>query len=132
MKIPLTQLYGFDLEPAFIDLGYELFCDRDKLRATMMSGDVFTAPSSPEGKNLTELKGKMDIIHAAYLLHSWGWDDMVIAAKRLVTLTRKEPGSLVVDDLGSLDPGKYPMLTRKVYNYRHEEESMERFWKQIV
>ena len=69
-NVPSTQLYGFDLEPAFINLGYDLFQDRDKLRATMLSGDVLADINTPD--DLTVLEGKMDIVHAASLLHSWG------------------------------------------------------------
>ncbi|KAI9813674.1 MAG: hypothetical protein M1827_003745 [Pycnora praestabilis] len=130
--IPATQLYGFDLEPAFIDMGYELFRDRDKLHANMLSGNVQADPTAPDQRYLTDLVGTMDIVHAASLLHSWGWDDMIIATKRLVSLTRKQPGSIVIgNQMGSLDAGQYPMPTGKGFNYRHNVDSMERFWRQV-
>ena len=130
--IPGIQLYGFDLEPSFIDLGYELFRDKAKLGATMLSGDVLAAPAAPEAKDLTSLEGKMDIVHAASLLHCWGWDEMIMAAKRLVSFTVKQPGSIIVgNQMGSLDAGQYPMPTGKGFNYRHNVQSMERFWSQV-
>ena len=130
--IPSTQLYGFDLEPAFIDMGYELFRDQDKLHAHMLSGDIFAEATAPEGKDLTAMEGKMDIVHAASLLHSWGWDDMITATKRLLSLTRKQAGSMVIgNQMGSLDAGQYAMPTGKGFNYRHNVESMERFWCQV-
>ena len=130
--IAATQLYGFDLEPAFIDLGYELFRDRDILHAQMTSADVLADPAGPDGRGLETIEGKMDIVHAASLLHSWAWDDMVTAAKRLVSLTRKQPGSMIIgNQMGSLDAGQYPMPTGKGVNYRHNVESMERFWAQV-
>lgn len=130
--IAATQLYGFDLEPAFLDLGYELFLDRDELHAQMLSGDVLADSMAPDGKGLKAVEGKMDIVHAASLLHSWGWDDMVTATKRLVSLTRKLPGSMIIgNQMGSLDAGQYPMPTGTGLNYRHNVESMERFWAQV-
>lgn len=130
--MPAKQLYGFDLEPAFIDMGYELFRDRDRLHANMLSGDILADQNSPEGGSLTALEGSMDIVHAASLLHSWDWDDMVTATKRLVSLTRKQPGSMIIgNQMGSLDAGQYPMPTGKGFNYRNNVESMERFWRQI-
>ena len=128
--IPSTQLYGFDLEPAFIDIGYELFCDRDKLQAHLLSGDVLATAS--EGEELAAVEAKMDIVHAASLLHSWGWDDMITAMKRLISLTRKQAGSMVIgNQMGSLDAGQYAMPTGKGFNYRHNVESMYKFWRQV-
>ena len=131
-KVPATQLYGFDLEPAFIDMGYKLFQDRDKLHANMLSGDVLADPNSPKSEDLTALEGSMDIVHAASLLHCWGWDDMITATKRLITLTRKQPGSMVIgNQMGSLDAGQYAMPTGKGFSYRHNVNSMEHFWSQV-
>lgn len=74
----------------------------------------------------------MDIIDAASVLHCWGCNDMIIVAKRLVSLTRKVPGSLIIgNQMGSLDVGQYDMPTGKGVNYRHNVESMERFWHQV-
>ena len=113
-------------------MGYELFCDKDKLGATMLVGDVLAGPTAPETKNLALLEGKMDIVHAASLLHSWGWDDMIVAAKHLVSFACKRPGSMVIgNQMGSVDPGQYPMPTGKGFNYRHDVQTMERFWVQV-
>ena len=113
-------------------MGYELFRDRGKLRANLFAGDIFANPTAPEGKSLTDLEGQMDVVHAASFLHCWGWDDMITATKRLVSLARKEPGSLVLgSQMGSLDAGQYPMPTGKGFNYRHNVDSMQRFWCQV-
>jgi hypothetical protein len=98
----------------------------------MLSGDILADSKSPEGASLTALEGSMDIVNAASLLHSWGWNDMITATKRLVSLTRKQPGSMIIgNQMGSLDAGQYAMPTGKGFNYRHNVESMERFWRQV-
>ena len=57
---------------------------------------------------------------------------MLIAAKRLVSLTRSLPGSMIIgNQMGSLDAGQYEMPTGKGFNYRHNQASMERFWRQV-
>ncbi|KAH8433161.1 uncharacterized protein LDX57_010795 [Aspergillus melleus] len=38
--IPSNQLYRCDLEQPFIDRGYQLFRDRDRLEATIATGDL--------------------------------------------------------------------------------------------
>lgn len=113
-------------------MGYELFRDKDKLQAHLLSGNLFADASSDEAYDLTLWENKMDVAHAASELHCWGWNDMIIAAKCLVSLTRKVPGSLIIgNQMGSLDAGQYDMPTGKGVNYRHNVESMERFWRQI-
>ena len=110
--IESPQLYGFDLEPAFIDLGYQLFNDQDTLRAQFISADVLADPEGPDGKRLEAWEGKMDIVHAGSLLDSWTWNDMVTAAKRLVSLTPPRPRPIIVgSQVGSLYAGQYPMPT---------------------
>ncbi|MCJ1303621.1 hypothetical protein MMC08_006431 [Hypocenomyce scalaris] len=127
--VPATQLYRFDLQPAFSDISYKLSRDWGKLHANMLSGDVLANQSAPEGQNFTALHGKIDIVHAASLLHFWGWDDMIAATKRLVSLTRKQSGSMIIGkQMSTLDAGGYAMPTGGV-NYRHNVESMERFWR---
>ena len=127
-EVPAAQLHGFDLEPTFIELGYELFRDKDTLGATMLAGDLFSAKSN----DLAMLDASMDIVHAASVLHSWAWDDMIVAAKRLIAFTKPQAGSMVIgNQMGSLDAGEYPMPTGKGTNYRHNVESIKRFWCQI-
>ena len=130
--IPSSQLYGFDLEQRFTDLGYELFQDRDRLQATFLSGDVLAEPGSKESGQLDELLGKIDIVLASSFLHVWDWDDMLVAIKRLVSFTKPQAGSMVVGrQMGSSVAGSFSMPTKKGSNYRHNVESMQKMWKQL-
>ena len=131
-NIPSGQLYAFDLEPEFVDMGYELFRDRNKLNATFTSGDLMADPNSSAGRNLKDFDGKMDIVYVSSVLHIWGWNNMMTASKRLIGLTRNSPGSMVVGkQMGSLDAGEYPMPVAEGKNYRHNLASMERFWHDL-
>ena len=131
-RIPAEQLYGLDLEPGFVDMGYNLFRDKGRFGGRMLSGDLMADAAAPEAQQLAEIDGRMDVVHVASVLHCWAWDDMLRAAKRLVSLTRAVPGSMIVgNQMGSLNPGEYPMPTGKGCNYRHDVASMERFWKQV-
>ena len=130
--IPSEQLSGFDLEHEFINMGYELFRDKDRLKSTLVSGNVLAARGSTEGAPLTALEGKNDVVFCSSFLHVWDWDQMIIAAKRLVSLTRPRTGSMIVGkQLGSRTARSYEMPTANGSNYRHNPESMERFWKQV-
>ena len=130
--IPSSQLYGFDLEPAFIELGYELFRDQTKIQTTFVSGDVLASPGSTEYGDLVKLQGVADIVFASSFLHVWDWNEMVTAAKSLVSMTRSQPGSIIVGkQLGSTEAGRYKMPTASGFNFRHNVESMKRFWDQV-
>ncbi|KAL9066105.1 MAG: hypothetical protein Q9161_007763 [Pseudevernia consocians] len=131
-QIPAEQLYGLDLEPGFMEMGYTLFRDKDRFDAHMLSGDLMADPAAPEAQELAELDAGMDVVYVASVLHCWAWDDMIRATKRLVSLTRAVPGSMIIgNQMGSLNAGEYPMPTGKGCNYRHDVASMERFWKQV-
>ena len=130
--IPSDQLYGFDLEPRFYECGYELFRDRETLQATFVSGDVLAKPNSGESGGLDTLVGQMDVVFANSFLHVWDWEDMIEATKRLVSFTKPKKGSIVLGrQLGSVNACSHQMPTKGGSNWRHNAESMERFWRQV-
>lgn len=76
------RLYGTDLQPLFLDLGYELFRDRnkEKSRATFVAGDML----DEDDAGLEELTGKIDVIYASAFFHLFEREGQVKAAKRMV------------------------------------------------
>lgn len=87
--VPSERLYGTDLQAGFLDLGYDLFRDRDpgKSKATYIAGDML----KEEETELDKLNGKIDVIYAQYFFHLFERDDQVKAAKRMVRFLR--PGN---------------------------------------
>lgn len=127
-----SQLFGFDLDKTFLDLGFELFRDQDRLGDHFIVGDVLASPQSPEGAELSKFDGKIDIIFCSSFLHVWPWDEMIKATKRLVELTEGRPGAIICGkQLASKEAGHYTMPNAHNQNYRHNEESMARFWDQV-
>ncbi|KAE8158965.1 hypothetical protein BDV40DRAFT_307441 [Aspergillus tamarii] len=133
--IPGKQLFGCDLEQVFIDLGYQLFRDKDRLEATFATGDLTADDSAFTGSPLSQnLSGKIDIIFASSLLHLWDYDTQVRAAIRLVQLCRDKPGVMITGrQLGSRLAGHYPIhgVDDKVFHYRHDVESLKGFWRDV-
>ena len=125
-------MYGLDLEQRFIEMGYDLFQDRDKLHAKLLSGDLLAEPGSVGSGELDILFENMDIVFASSLLHFWDWDHMLLAAIRLVSFTKSKKGSMVVGrQMGSLEAGSYSMPGMGGRVYRHNVESMKTFWDQV-
>jgi hypothetical protein len=128
---PSENLVGFDLEPQFLELGYELFADREFFKGKMYAGDIFdeSSPSSP----LASLKGTIDIAHATSFFHLFSWDDQVNAGVHLVRLMRNALGALVLGrQLGSsIGEERQKPTDPNSKMYYHSPESFKRLWAVI-
>jgi hypothetical protein len=88
---PQSSLYGSDLSPDYISLGYELFRDRDSFAATFIPSDIFNA----EAPVNQQLAGQLSIIHASSLFHLFDTATQKKLGCRVVALLRPQAGSLV-------------------------------------
>lgn len=129
--IDSSRLYATDIEARLIDLGYELFRDRDRLKATFFAADILDPAQS---EVFDRLRGGSDLIHASHFFHVWDWEGQITVAKNVAALSRG-PGAMVAGmQIGSKDAGSYAMFkvhTGTGAHYRHSAESWKRFWKQV-
>lgn len=93
---PAENITGSELEQGFIDLGYELFKDRDKLGAKFTSGGFFAAETAGLQAH------SFDIIHAAGFYHLFTWDEQVEAISKTLRLLRPTTGSMLLGRLRAL------------------------------
>ncbi|PYI09377.1 hypothetical protein BO78DRAFT_362877 [Aspergillus sclerotiicarbonarius CBS 121057] len=127
---PQSQIYGSDLHPEFISLGYDLFADRTTLQCPFIISDIFDDNS----ELFQRLSGKVDMINAASFFHLFDWAGQVATAKQIVKLLKPKPGSIVVGRhvgdfrAGERSEGESELKTRL---YRHDLESWRRLWKQV-
>jgi SAM-dependent methyltransferase len=129
--VPMESVYGADILTEFVDIGYDLFGDEERLPRShfVAPADIFD-DSSP----LKELDGKVDIVHANSVFHLFSWDDQVKAAKRVIRLMRPQKGSLILgSQIAHPEPGEVPSRPgrRSGTMYRHDEKSWERFWESV-
>ncbi|CAL5873744.1 uncharacterized protein PFLUO_LOCUS8026 [Penicillium psychrofluorescens] len=119
------NLYASDLRLDFFEIGYDLFADRDSLKSPFISADIFD-DNSDLVKTLT---GQVDIINAASFFHLFNWDQQITVAKRVVSLLRAQPGSLLIGrQVGRQDPLNQKADDR---HYRHDPSTWKRLWKQV-
>ncbi|KAK8005860.1 hypothetical protein PG991_012157 [Apiospora marii] len=90
--VPDDRLYGTDLHAGFLDLGYELFGDRGRSRATYVAGDMLDENDA----RLDVLRGKIDVIYASALFHLFEREDQLKAAKRMVGFLRPDSPDVVI------------------------------------
>ncbi|KAK8029765.1 Methyltransferase [Apiospora rasikravindrae] len=101
---PTCNLIGTDLQPAFLQLGYELFADRDRFEATFVSGDVFAEDF------LAEYRGKVDIVYLGSFLHLFSEPQQRVVVRQLRRLLRPRAGSMVFGrNLGAGKGGPFRM-----------------------
>lgn len=106
---PAENLTGCDLHQGFMDLGYDLFRDRDTLATKFVEGDIVASQFDGDQEHpFKELLGKIDIIHVSSFFHLFPLPTQLLIAKRLLRLLQPVPGSLIIGrQTANIKPGVY-------------------------
>jgi SAM-dependent methyltransferase len=128
-----TLLYGCDVLPAFITLGYDLFRDREIFPPThfLAPADAFDTSSD---NTLATLDGRCAIVHVSAVFHLFNYPDQVLLAKRIVKLLQPRPGSLILGHQNAnKNCGEYPSRPghRSETLFRHNEVSWQGLWERV-
>ena len=83
-------MWATDLNGKLWELGFELFRDRERMRAHFVEGDVF----APETGLVETLKGKVDVVLAYQFIHLFSWDNQVKLCEMITEMSK--PGSIVL------------------------------------
>ncbi len=126
-----SRVYGADLLPEFIDMGYELFKDEDKLPRSehfVAPADVFDFSSDSELSR--KYDGRVGILHSTAVFHLFNWDEQVKMARRCLQLLSPKVGRALIcgGQVGNINAG----ARRGGMRYRHNEESWKRLWEDVV
>ncbi len=130
-----ARLFGTDLHREFIELGYELFRDRDTFAATFAAGDMLKQPAGDgDGdSDLSALEGKVTMVYAGNFFHLFTWDQQVVIARRLVERCLR-PGTsdalFMGTQIGSVVPGEVAPSGRS-RRYWHDGASFQRLWDDV-
>ena len=126
---PETLVYGAELESGFINLGYDLFLDRDRIQSQFIAADILE--KSGVNAELALLNGKMDIIYTGRFLHCFGVEDGLLAAVRMVKLLRDRPGAAIVGEcMGGKTDREVSAPVGKLHLY--SVESFRELWAQAA
>ncbi|CAI6241410.1 unnamed protein product [Periconia digitata] len=127
--VPDHLVYGLELEAGFIDLGYDLFLDRDTLKSEFISADVLEK-SGPNPK-LAAWDGTIDIIYSGRFLHCFGREDGLVVAMRMTKLLSNRAGSVIVGEcLGGKIDREVVAPVGKLHLY--SVESFKELWAQAA
>lgn len=125
---PSENLYGLDLYSELMELGYELFRDRETLKATFLAQDFFE-----DTPLLWKIDGRLGAINSGYFMHLWDWEGQVKLGLRMVKMLasgQDEGGLLVGVHFGQKQP-----LTVKMDDGRemfvHSRDSLLKLWGEV-
>ncbi|KAG6034724.1 hypothetical protein E4U41_006405 [Claviceps citrina] len=121
------QLFGTDVRSKFVDIGYDLFQDRDSIGATFVAGDML----DPEDTRLDRLSRKVTIIYAGSFFHLFNWTQQLYIGKRLVGFLKQGTKNALIygRHIGTTKPGE--AATRDVSPYLHDKNSFQQLWFEI-
>jgi ubiquinone/menaquinone biosynthesis C-methylase UbiE len=119
---PTTNMYASDLRGELWELGYDLFRDRETMKAQFIQADILD-----EKSRLSELTGKIDVFIICQFLHIFSWEDQVKICKKMVDMSRA--GSMIIGyQLGNTEfqSHKTPWGTMCFHNAKSFKEMWER------
>jgi SAM-dependent methyltransferase len=134
---PPTSLYGSDLNPEFLELGYELFNDRATMDGHFIAGDIFAAHGKSD---LDKFEEKMDMISATAFLHLFSWEEQVTVCTRMIQFLKPfnkddEHGQLIFGrQTASLEPGirlRENVEWGRKELFMHDLSTFEKLWKEV-
>jgi hypothetical protein len=122
-----TRVYGSDLQQNFIDLGYELFKDRETLSSQFVAGDML----NPADEGLRQLDGKMTMVHAQSFFHLFDRNQQLAVAQRIVGFIKPGTKNAMVygRHIGSIKPGE--MRTSRRTWFLHDQGSFQKLWDEV-
>jgi len=138
-----TSIVGLELDPGLLELGFDLFRDRQTLNVPFVIGDllVFGSKSTDTGHEDSDslnidkppnLHNRFTIINAASLLHLFPLPTQHRLVQAMIRLLLPQPGSRILGwQLGNPTPMDYFDTTNFTLQYRHNEDSFCEFWAEI-
>lgn len=126
---PPGNVFGIELEKKFIDYGYELFRDEQKIpHSTWFIEDMLQPDFGPE---LASHQSRVDIVNASSFFHLLGRDDQLTAARKIIKLLKRRQGSMLVGrHAGNIEPGEYQRYDGEKF-FGHNEVSWDALWNRL-
>ncbi|EFQ30413.1 methyltransferase domain-containing protein [Colletotrichum graminicola] len=122
-----AKTVAVELERGYIEAGYELFRDRDRLRTRFVVADLLDDGNA----ELAGLEGSFDTAHMGLCLHLWNREEQLAVLQRMIRLLKQRPGVMIVGAAaGHMDGVDVPGIANKP-TLRHNPESWEKLWAEL-
>ena len=128
----IQRTYAVEFVQGLINSGFDLFMDSNQSKGNLIAGDALKDDPS-QWLETFGVEDGFNIVHVGALFHLFDWNDQLIIARNLTSLTRKRENAVIFgwqfaarnSGLVSLGPDKEAQI------YGHNEESMKLFWKEV-
>ncbi|RYP89869.1 hypothetical protein DL770_004021 [Monosporascus sp. CRB-9-2] len=121
---PSQNIYGVELEAPFIDLGYDLFRDKETLKAHFTQADALDLTND---STLSKLAGTMDYVHFGMVIHVFDRNKQRLLLENCVQVLKPEAGSLILgESVGDVEGIQTP-----AGNFMHSDDTFREMWKEI-
>ncbi|KAK3348681.1 hypothetical protein B0T25DRAFT_457117 [Lasiosphaeria hispida] len=124
---PSGNLAGVEICQGYLDLGYDLFRDKETTKTQFLQGDVLD-PAGP----WPQLEGKFDVVNIGMFLHLFTWEENIQVFERVIkTLKTGELGTTIIGNaLGNVnDKVALQWLNKAIPT--HNVESFKRLISQV-
>lgn len=134
---PAENIYGSELRPEYIQLGYDLFLDKQTLKAKMITpGNIFDVRDKKGGLYELVEKGGVDIIYASAFIHLFDWEGQVEVCCLLSELLKYEKGSKILGrQIGTTDGNAQEFIHASAANgktiWLQSRTSWEKLWEEV-
>lgn len=128
--VPPAKLFAADLRADLMQIGFEMFRDRERLaEASFVTGNAL----APDDAELNKLHGKVSIVHAANFFHLFSWDAQRQIGVRMDKLLQGKENVFVFGrHVGSLESGDRAFASHlSEEQYLHDQGSFQRLWDEI-
>ncbi|KAI9830511.1 MAG: hypothetical protein M1819_005469 [Sarea resinae] len=123
------QLIGLDIEASLMELGYDLFMDRETLKSRFLVADIFRGAEQGEPWTSLEQK-KADIVHCSAFFHLFPLAEQLHVAKIIARLVRAN-GIIVGRQSGSTKPSEMPAIAEGSTSFRHDVSTFQSMWDEV-
>ncbi|KAJ5092093.1 hypothetical protein NUU61_006963 [Penicillium alfredii] len=124
-----AQLIGVDIEGPLMELGYELFLDRQSLASRFVVADIFLG--NAQGEPWTELVATgADVVHCSAFFHLFPLAQQIQAATVIAGIVRKG-GVIVGRQSGSVKPAEVPAIKPGSTSFRHDVSTLVEMWERV-
>ena len=115
---PEENLTGVELEQGYIDLGYDLFNDRETLKVKLLRGNIL---DPVDAAPWADLGGQYDVANFGMVLHSFTWEQQIFMLEKGLHVLKNEPGtSMIGIACGNINGKVETWMGRPIPNHNPE------------
>ena len=124
--VPPSQVTGLEVEPGFIDLGFSLFKDKDRLATRFLKANVLT-----DIDTLSQFEGKISSIYIGMVLSLFNHEEQKTVLRNLLKMLVDDgTGILLGNTVGHVDGLMQPAMMGKM-TLLHNLETWKKLCKEI-